>query len=73
MVYNRKTTAEERELIRFLYMEKRYSLREIAQEKSPICSNSNACVKRISQCFKEFANSRKCHLQKKRKAKKVVI
>ena len=30
MVYNRKTTAEERELIGFLYMEKRYSLREIA-------------------------------------------
>lgn len=30
MVYKRKTTTEERELIRFLYMEKRYSLREIA-------------------------------------------
>ena len=30
MVYNKKTTAEEQALIRFLYMEKRYSLREIA-------------------------------------------
>ena len=30
MVYNKKTTAEERALIRFLYVEKRYSLREIA-------------------------------------------
>ena len=30
MVYNRKTTAEERALSRFLYMEKRYSLRTIA-------------------------------------------
>ena len=30
MVYNKKTTAEERALIRFLCVEKRYSLREIA-------------------------------------------
>ena len=30
MVYNRKTSAEERALIRYLYMERRYSLREIA-------------------------------------------
>ena len=29
MVYNKKITAEERALIRFLYVEKRYSLRDI--------------------------------------------
>ena len=47
MVYNRKTSAEERALIRFLYMERRYSLREIAAK----VDRSAATVMRV---LKEF-------------------
>ena len=47
MVYNRKTSAEERALIRFLYMERRYSLREIPAK----VDRSAATVMRV---LKEF-------------------
>lgn len=47
MVYNRKTSAEERALIRFLYMERRYSLRQIAAK----VDRSAATVMRV---LKEF-------------------
>ena len=55
MVYKRKTTTEERELIRFLYMEKRYSLREIAGK----VGRSAATVMRV---LKE-SNSASRHLR----------
>ena len=73
MVYNKKTTAEEQALIRFLYMEKRYSLREIAGKVGRSAATVMRVLKESNRCFKAFANSRKRRLQKKRKAKKVVI
>ena len=61
MVYNRKATAEERALIRFLYMEKRYSLREIAGKVGRsaatvmrVLKESHSALLREKGCFKDF-------------------
>ena len=55
MVYKRKTTTEERELIKFLYMEKRYSLREIAGK----VGRSAATVMRVlKECNSASRHSR---------------